>query len=335
MDICSYSKIVNFESFKSLILLLEFMTRPDRKAMRQMYRWMANRGLEPIKEMVGRGEVEPEMAITMLAHSTGNFSGESNTPDYKRFKENSGRIYANETFFDLSYNMSPHIFIPYKFAPPSRNDAGMLFKLYQHLSGKEYGSPEELHEIMRDLLQGKRVLELGCGPGFNLKVLKDLGANVSGVEKRGELLGGIPEVDVKHGDAQRLDDVFGDGKFDLIYSNDFFCLGPVLDHDESKRIVYATGEHTQTGGMGIHQIVYEKMNPMLYEFGQWIQNRKMGSSHEAWEEWFDGLSDAEQEDLMYTNRCSLDPQDLVRAGFRVAEYSAENGQLNIVANKKG
>ena len=36
---------------------------------------------------------------------------------------------------------------------------------------------------------------------------------------------------------------------------------------------------------------------------------------------------------LYTNRCSLYPQDLVIPGFKVKEYSVENGELNIAVRK--
>ena len=307
----------------------------DKKDTRDIQKWLMKRALDPIKGMVERGEIPAGVAVGVLADQSGTFKGETDTPEYRRFKENSSLIYAGETFFESGYRCDFISAVPeYRFVAPSRGYPHTMFKLYQHLSGKEYSSPEQLRNVMRGALEGKRVLELGSGHGFNLKVLKDLGANVSGVEIRGELVGGVPEADVRHGEAQHLDDIFGDEKFDLIYSKDLFCLHSVLDQEKSGKIVYATGRHTKDGGLGLHQVTYEKLQPILFHFNNWLVARETGRDFEAMERVWDTLSDEKQEDLLYSNRCSLDPQYLLRAGFKVAEYSVESGDLNIVARKQ-
>ena len=220
----------------------------------------------------------------------------------------------------------------FTFSRASHKYVHSLFQLYQHLSGEEYTSPEQLKEVLRKSLDGKRILELGCGPGFNLKVLQDLGAIVSGVEIRRDLIGGVPDVDIRYGDAEHLDDIFPDDRFDLIYSEDFFC-NAVMDQEKSGRIATQTYRHTTEGGAGIHQIIYEKMELPLYLLGLWISNRETGRDHQTIENRFWNMSEDERERALYTNRCSLDPQDLVGLGFKVKEYSIENGELNIVVRK--
>lgn len=298
--------------------------------LKEIQIWAMKRALEPIQSMIETGRLRPDMALGLLAEQSGQFQGNGDTSEYKRFKETSGLIYANEPFFDVNYRTE--IGDIYKFRPASHHDVHTLYKLYQHLSGKEYSSPEQLKEVMRESLDGKRVLELGSGPGFNLKVLQDLGARVSGVEVRRNLIGGVPDVDVRYGYAEHLDDVFRDEQFDIVYSRDVFCRA-VMDQEKSGRIATQTYRHTKDGGTGVHQITYEKMELPLYLLSLWIFNRETGRNHEAMVEQFWNMPEEEREKAMYTNRCSLDPQDLVIPGFKLKEYSVENGELNIVVRR--
>lgn len=304
----------------------------DKKDMRAVQNWLLRRALEPLQEMIERGDISSGEGITFLSQQSGTFVGENDTPGYRRFKGNTSLIYAGEQFFESAYGTESGMF-EYKFRPPSLDYQNTLFKLYQQLSGKGYESPEQLRDLMKEALEGRRVLELGSGPGFNLKVLKDLGANVSGVEIRRDLAEGVPEADVRLGDAQDLDTIFDNEQFDVIYSRDLFCLDVVLNRQKSARVVQSTARHTKNGGLGLHQVTYEKMQPLLYHFSRWVAARETGRDFETMQRDWDMLSDEEQEDLMHSNRCSLDPQDLLRIGFRVMEYSAENGDLNIVAKK--
>ncbi len=299
--------------------------------LKEAQRWLMKQALRPIQSMVESGRITPDMALGILAEQSGQFQGNDDTSEYKKFKEKSGLIYANEPFFDVNYRMETGDV--YTFRPASYHDVHTLYKLYQHCSGKGYNSPEQLKEVMRELLDGKRVLELGSGPGFNLKVLQDLGARVSGVEVRQNLIGGVPDVDVRYGDAEHLDGVFPDEQFDLVYSRDLFCTA-VMNQEKSGKIATQTHRHTKdNGGIGIHQITYEKIGLPLYLLGMWLSSRETGRNYQVWEEWFWNMPDEERERVLYTNRCSLDLQDLVMPGFKVKEYSVENGELNIVVKR--
>lgn len=297
----------------------------------ELERRSIERLLLPFKAMVKSGKVSPEKALELVAQKFGG-SPEDSTPAYLKFRGNASLIYANEPFFDLSYPLKSGDL--YTFTPASQQNIHLLFELYWHLSGADYGFPEELREIMRKLVGGRRVLELGCGPGYNLKVLQDLGADVYGVEARKELVGGVLDVDVRCGDAEDLDKIFDSEEFDLIYSSDLFCLHAVLDKEKSIKVAEAAYRHTREGGLGIHQIIHEKISLPLYLFGVWLSDREVGRRGDgSMENHFWSLNNEGKENALYINKCSLEPQDLVEVGFDVKEYSIENGRLNIVVVK--
>ncbi len=181
------------------------------------------------------------------------------------------------------------------------------------------------------LLNGKRILELGCGPGFNLRVLQDLGANTSGIEIVEGLVGRVPQIDIRKGDAEYLDKLFGNDEFDIIYSRDLFCTA-IMDQDKAKKIAKQMYKHTKIGGLVICQITYEKMQIPLYLMAMWFYNRKISGDFKKMEEDF-WNNEEKIETELYTNRCSLDLQDLVIHGFRLIEYSIDNGELNMVLRK--
>ena len=106
-----------------------------------MQRYLTTNGLEMFKSMVKHVGISPTMALGLLANAAGHFSGNNDTPDYKNFVQNSGLIYVNEPFFNIGYKYD---FGMYNFIPASRHNVHLLYKLYQHLSGKEYASPEQL-----------------------------------------------------------------------------------------------------------------------------------------------------------------------------------------------
>lgn len=295
-----------------------------------MERWVMKRSLEPIESLVESGALKPDIALSMLTKQFQNFSEDSHTTEFRKFKANSGLIYRDEVFSDTSY--VDDCGGTYIFRPPSHIGVLNLYKLHQHLSGGEFDSPESLMEIMQGLLKGKRVLEIGSGPGFNLNVLKKLGAEVSGVELRRELVGKLPEIDVKVGDAANLDKMFGKELFDIIYSTDFFCKA-VIDEQKATEIAYRMGSQTRAGGISIHQMSYEKMALPVFLFSMWLSNRQVGRDHKTMEDWFWNEPKWSRNDMLYTNRSTLDLQDLLRGGFGLKEYSIENGDLNIVVKR--
>lgn len=80
----------------------------------------------------------------------------------------------------------------------------------------------DVHRLLvRDAdLAGKRVLDVGCGTGQNLRVLADVfECRVAGVDSSPAMLAEarakLPEADLRHGVAERLP--FDDGRFDGVW----------------------------------------------------------------------------------------------------------------------
>jgi SAM-dependent methyltransferase len=286
--------------------------------------------LEPIKAQVEKGEISEEQAMGLLSIKLGKFSGEKDSSEYQKFKENSKIIYANEQFLDIAYKLDSGNL--YKFLRASQQDIHTLFKLYQHLSGEKYNSQEKLKQIMEKLLNGKRILELGCGPGFNLKVLQDLGAKPSGVEILEGLTNRIPEVDVRYGDAENLDNLFGNEKFDIIYSRDLFCMN-IMDREKANKINKQIEKHIKNGGIIIHQITYEKIDLSMHLLAMWFYSRRKNKNFKTMEKEFWDQSKEKRESKLYTNELALDPQEIIGEGFKLVENSVENGELNIILKK--
>lgn len=305
-------------------------TRKIRKETLELQRYMLRQGLEPIQSMVGAGALSPHEALSIVSSAFKTFSSDGWTSGYKKFMTNCKLIYLHEPFSPLSYILDSGD--TYHYRRPSENDTHTLYKIYQYASGTEFKTPEELKAVLETALTGKHILEIGCGAGFNLKVLKDLGAEVSGIEPRSDMAKTLPELDIRIGDARHLNDIFEGKQFDIIYSRDLFCTA-IMDSAEAMEIAPQLGEQTNEGGLNLHQVTYARMEIPLYLLGLWLSNREVGRDHEGMEERFWNLSDAQREDRLYTNRCILDPQDLVRRGLKIQEYTIENGELNIIARK--
>lgn len=289
--------------------------------------------LEYFFDLVRSGEFTAEEVYSQLVRT---FPAELYfSPEIIRFKQNSRLIYEDEVVLDhpMSYPLRNGEI--YEIRMASENDINSMFKLYQHLSGEDYDSPEALRDIMRKALQGKRILEAGCGPGFNLKVLSDLGAIVSGVDIRGQFQGMVPEADVRFGTADSLAYSFGREQFDVIYSRDLLAKA-VLDEPTAARVVEETYNHTKQEGIGVHSIYYVEVPIPIHLFGIWMNFRKLGvpesfyDEHEAkfWES-----SDEEMHKQLVTNNPLLTQQQWEDIGYTVKEHGPENTEFTVVVEK--
>jgi len=307
----------------------------ERKPDKVMQRAIMHMALSSIKQMVESGSIIADYALSLVGGSLGYLNERESNPDFVRFRKMSRLVYKDEPQSGTSYPMyglDGAQTGKYKFGLASNENVNMLFKLHQNFSGKSYETPKQLKSALQKLLEGKRVLELGCGPGHNLAVIKRLGARVSGVELRKECKDAVPDVDVRHGDAECLDEIFGDERFDMIYSKDLFCTA-VLQPGKSERIAASTYRHTADGGMGLHHINYTKIPLPMFLLHRWIANREAGVDPVKAEDDFWELDDKQRDDALWTNRCSIDPQYLVRQSFTLKEYVIDNGELNMIVKK--
>jgi SAM-dependent methyltransferase len=290
---------------------------------------MMRNAIDPIKAMVRSGGMPPDVALAMVLDATDQYSEDGHRPEFKRFKENMGKIFENEVFFKSNFNISPAHEGTYR--EPSYTDPHFFFKLYEHFGSKEYNSPEELREIVEGILKEKKILEIGCGPGFGLHVFKDLGAEPTGVELDERYKGEIPEVDIRYGNATNIGELCKDEKFDIIYSKDFFCTA-VIDPKDSVKVANEMFKVTANEGLGFHIINYLKFNYAVREFGPWIDAFKRGENMDYWERWFEDIPDEEKAN--WCNKSSLDPQYLIRAGFNIEQYKFDNDDLVMITSKR-
>ena len=70
----------------------------------------------------------------------------------------------------------------YLFKKPSEINFPFFKMLCDYHNQTNFNTPEELSNFLRNKLQGLNMLEIGCGPGFLLPILEDLGAKVCGVD---------------------------------------------------------------------------------------------------------------------------------------------------------
>ena len=111
----------------------------------------------------------------------------------------------------------------------------------------DWSATEELNApsyeaALRELppLDGRRVLDLGCGAGVFLRMAADRGAAVSGLDASEGLLAEaarrVPEADLRLGELDRLP--FADDAFDVVtaFSSIFFALDPVTALRQAGRV---------------------------------------------------------------------------------------------------
>ncbi len=162
----------------------------------------------------------------------------------------------------------------------------------------EPGTPEFFEKAMRNRLEheqpwlasvvpfhamrGKRVLEIGFGPGFDAYTLLTAGAEYTGVDLTPENLertrkhlaqhGLAPDVHL--GDAERLP--FGDASFDVAYSNG------VLHHVPNIERAFAEAHRVLRPGGDFHVLLYHR-NSLFYRvtLAIWYQLIHGGWRHET------------------------------------------------------
>jgi SAM-dependent methyltransferase len=141
----------------------------------------------------------------------------------------------------------------------------VLYHLLRHatlVDGNE--SPSDIETLARNTFGGKRILELGSGPGFFLYTLRELGADVTGVDLNDTFKEQTSKagLNMLHGDARKLGKLVGDQKYDFIFSKDFLTFS--VTRKDAEPIMKGVYDALKTGGITLHQINYRKMPEEKY-----------------------------------------------------------------------
>ena len=272
--------------------------------------------LEPFKNMVKSGVIEPELIAPYIAHCLGNFEFEK-SPEFAKFEE---MLEIDDS--DYVEVNAGGLITNYRHHPASKTLPPYLFHLHNQ-TGKEFGNPAELKSQLEEMLEGKKILELGSGPGYDARGLQDFGAEVVAMDTT---VYDHEAVKVTHGDVSNLHH-FVNTDFDLVYSKDFFCT-VMIEGKRAQKALSEACEVTKKGGQHYHAMTYVKMHPAVLEMERWAQEN-YGNRFGM----LQPLKGFELECSRWTNDSSCDPQMFLRKGMELTGYNIERGELVITARK--
>ncbi len=289
----------------------------------------------PLFEKVAEKEGVPEDSAFLLAfgeeynkerEEIEKTWGESDS--WKKFRQNKEEIFRHEVFFPVFYKNPGG---KYHFSAPSKSLVNFFWIIYQALGGKDdYSSPSELLTKFKEVIHGKRILEIGPGPGFTLKVLADAGALVKGIEIRS--FDFLPEANIVLGNACSLEKHFEENVFDLIISHDFFCEA-VVSQEESLDVLSGSAKLLKKGGLMVNQVNFFRVDSIFNYAIQYFEMKKQGLVKDANEfiERFDSYESFEKP--RWSNKISLRIDHFFPAGFSVRKIWAENSYINIILER--
>lgn len=282
--------------------------------------------LEPIKKQWNNKMINDQEAVELLLYRLGKSSEKQDSDEYQKFKRLSKLLFKGETFLNIAYQMPSGKI--YKFYKASEHYTQILFSIYRYLSAKDFSNEEEILSLMKKTINNKRILELGCGIGFNIKVLNNLGAKTSGMDIFPELKGKVEGIDLRIGDCENLQEVFNNEAFDIIYSMDFFT-DSILSYDKSKKILKNVWDMLKPGGLAINHIIYEEVHTSIILLSLWLYCQKYGGdSISVKESYFKN-----NPKILYSNESSLNKKDYESQGFKVLNFCKEGREFVIIAKK--
>jgi len=180
-------------------------------------------------------------------------------------------LFSENYFFESNYtlisqiplnNQTTTIIENYDYGN-AKTCVSLFYHLLRHITninGEE--TITHLEEKARKVLKNKKILELGCGPGFFLHSLKQLGAEVTGIEINEDLKKKTSsELNIIYGDARELTKLTKEN-YDIILSRDFLSISVTKDyaHDIMKQAYSRMKEK----GISIHQIDYIRRSEEEY-----------------------------------------------------------------------
>lgn len=250
-----------------------------------------------------------------------------------KFEAHKDRIFKNELFNPTSYS-TPSGEQGYLFQPASLTYNHIFWNIYRELGGdSSYTTSDELLEQFTRLVSGLRILEIGCGPGFALRVLQDLGAHCKGIDIRNLT---IPDIfNPVVGDARCLPDYFGDDEFDLIISRDFFCEGVIISQEDSRKVLDKSSRLLKSGGRMINEINFFRMDTPMYLVAHYFATKKQGliKNVDQFIEYLFNTPDVGLNIPKWTNRLSIRIDDCVAAGFTGFSVQPEAEYLSVILRK--
>lgn len=282
--------------------------------------------LRPIKEQFNNGIINDQEAIALLLKKLGNSSEKQNSEKYQKFKKLSKLLFEYEPNLDIAYKMPSGKI--YRFFKASEHYSLILFSIYKYLSDKDYSSEGELLSLMKEALNNKRILELRCGVGSNVKVLNNLGAKTSGIDIILEFKGKIEEIDLIINDSENIQKIFGNNVFDIVYSMDFFT-DSILSPDKSKKILKSIFDVLKPNGLLINNLIYQKVDIPVILLSIWLYCKKNGGDYNSAKEQY--FKDNPQ--ILYSNKPSLTKEDYKSENFEILKYCEQEKQFVMILKK--
>lgn len=143
-----------------------------------------------------------------------------------------------------------------------------------------------------DELKGKKIIELGCGPGYFLDFLKSLGINAKGIDPRFRKREKIIRKDAKIA----LREMKGND-IDLIVSVNLFADGIISEKDASEIMMYSHRCLKKKGKI-VNVVNFQKVEEgeLLKRLGRKEEN------FDRFKRWWEGLNKKEKEALLDKNK---------------------------------
>lgn len=198
----------------------------------------------------------------------------------------------------------------------TRGYASMLYHLMRHLTNVNGGETKQgIEQLARQTFRGKKILELGCGPGFFLYTLRELGAEVTGLDLNDKDKDKIEaaNLDVRFGNAKELTRLVENKKYDVIFSKDFLSFA--VTRDDAYPIMEQVYSSLKDRGLTLHQINYGRSSEQDYleHVAKFCGEGKL--DYNKFKREFESLGTEEKEMLLRRNIFNIGPASLDKIGF--------------------
>lgn len=254
---------------------------------------------------------------------------ETLTKEFQQWLEDSSVLFENEVDLGIEYKL----FDLTAFARASLQYKPFFYVLYKQFCNGGYSSPQKLLQQIKAIVKGKTILEVGCGPGYNLKILQDFGAHVVGVDPDVGRIPTVPTVQMIKGKAQDLPKLINGMRFDLAYSHDLFCE-VIMSPQEVMDSICAISEVTALGGYSLHQFILRPIALPVSIIGCALDMEDLGHDlHFSAESAIMQYQKRGMQESL-SNETSMSPMMFLQAGFQVLLAEVQNESFTIFAQKR-